>query len=84
MDKNYVVDTVCIDCMYFMEGYEVENPDWDKDTAEENLSPMGAVTSLYYDEDGINDFSYSMCYGCGTTLGGARYDFAVWENDDVA
>jgi len=30
------------------------------------------------DGNGIHDFSWDACEGCGSTLGGARYRFAVW------
>ena len=29
-------------------------------------------------EDGVVDFSWSRCEGCGSTLGGARYRMALW------
>ena len=28
--------------------------------------------------EGIDDFSWGACPGCGSTLGGARYRLAVW------
>lgn len=31
------------------------------------------------DENGIDEFSWRRCDGCGSTLGGARYRLAVWE-----
>jgi ribosomal protein L37AE/L43A len=30
-------------------------------------------------ENGIDDFSWRSCEGCGSTLGGARYRLAVWS-----
>jgi ribosomal protein L37AE/L43A len=30
-------------------------------------------------EDGIQDFSWSRCDGCGSTLGGSRYRLAVFD-----
>lgn len=35
-------------------------------------------------ENGITDFSWSRCEGCGSTLGGARYRLHVWAREDVA
>jgi hypothetical protein len=30
-------------------------------------------------ENGIQEFSWRSCEGCGSTLGGARYRLAVWS-----
>lgn len=30
--------------------------------------------------EGITDFSWTRCGCCGSTLGGARYRMAVWED----
>lgn len=79
-DHEYDTAEVCVDCVSFLEGYDVDNADWDYDLAEENLGGIGHVTSLYYDEDGVDDFSYSLCYGCNTTVGGTRYKVAVWDD----
>lgn len=29
--------------------------------------------------DGIHEFSWSWCEGCGSALGGSRYRLAVWS-----
>ena len=29
--------------------------------------------------DGIHEFSWSSCDGCGSTLGGSRYRLSLWE-----
>lgn len=31
-----------------------------------------------YDESGMQDFSWSSCDGCNSTLGGSRYRLAYW------
>lgn len=32
------------------------------------------------DDDGLQEFSWTACQGCGSTLGGARSRLAVWED----
>jgi hypothetical protein len=32
-------------------------------------------------EDGITDFSWSRCHGCGSHLGGSRYRLSLWKEN---
>jgi len=82
---------VCVDC-YFTHHYgavehdgrwyagESDTPcdreplsrlaDWDADIADNTDSETG---------DGIDEFSWRSCEGCGSTLGGSRYRLAILD-----
>lgn len=71
---------VCLDC-YWMHHYgrsASDDPAYVPDRR-----PLSLITSEAWDftdsetGDGIADFSWSPCEGCGSNLGGARYRLAV-------
>lgn len=80
---------VCTDC-YFAHHYGAEKrgEEWFVDGGQEpcDREPLtlleGSVIADNTDSetgDGINEFSWRDCHGCGSTLGGARYRLTVWE-----
>jgi len=77
---------VCADCMIgnVNEGehlyYKVNGATFDADTTPNFDVDVDELPREEWPEDGngIHDFSWSACEGCGSTLGGARYRFAVW------
>jgi hypothetical protein len=36
------------------------------------------------DENGIQDFSWSRCHGCGSPLGGSRYRLHLWKREEAS
>ncbi len=84
--------TVCVDC-YFAHHYGAvkdEQGQWfagESDTPCDreplNLCSMDDELADNTDSEtgeGIQDFSWSSCDGCGSTLGGARYRLAVFQS----
>lgn len=62
-------DNTCSDHYY--------EQDCSKNEDGENTEPCAQCGSSD-DENGMDDFSWSWCAGCGSTLGGSRYRLAVW------
>lgn len=81
---------VCVDC-YFVHhyGYEADNIDENGLIRETGLKAMGRLDDVHpfrvtdntdsETGEGIEEFSWRNCAGCGSTLGGARYRLAIWE-----
>lgn len=81
---------VCIDC-YIAHHYGAVESDgaWfagDSDTPCDRepltLIDQDAEVTDWTDSEtgeGEDDFSWSTCEGCGSTLGGSRYRLAVWR-----
>jgi len=81
---------VCTDC-YFAHHYGAVEVDgeWfagesDSPCDREPLSRLADCDSLADNTDsetgeGLQDFSWSQCEGCGSTLGGARYRLALFD-----
>lgn len=80
---------VCTDC-YFAHhfGAHEHEGQWyagDSDTpcAMEPLNRLGFHLADNTDSEtgeGIDEFSWQTCDGCGSTLGGSRYRLAVWSD----
>jgi hypothetical protein len=80
---------VCTDC-YFAHHYGAHSHDgrWfagESDTPADR-EPLGRLAGLELADDtdsetgeGIDDFSWRSCEGCGSSLGGARYRLAIFE-----
>jgi hypothetical protein len=86
---------VCTDC-YFAHHYgpyQDENGVWfsnfNSDTPSDR-EPLSRIVGATYvadntdseTGDGVDEFSWSTCDGCGSTLGGSRYRLAVWFDND--
>lgn len=80
---------VCVDC-YFAHHYGAHEHEgeWfagesDTPSDREPLSLLEGFDIADNTEsstgEGIDDFSWQSCSGCGSTLGGSRYRIAIWE-----
>jgi hypothetical protein len=85
---------VCTDC-YFAHHYgTTSQPTADGETVwysgesdeSADREPLARLTECELSDntdsetgEGIDDFSWSSCDGCGSTLGGSRYRLAVWS-----
>jgi hypothetical protein len=91
--RNYSDAWVCTDC-YFAHhyGYLQHNraylvgPDFDPDKDVAECEPLALLAGLDLSdnvdsetENGIAEFSWTSCDGCGSRLGGSRYRLAVWK-----
>jgi len=69
-DDRLVTDNTC------------DNHLWRPDIDDDGLGFPCPHCTGESDEDGIEDFSWRSCQGCGSTLGGARYRLAIHDKED--
>ena len=91
MTTTYLDIWVCTDC-YFAHhyGWHEHEGKWyaGESDSPADREPLGLVDDgLQLADntdsetgDGIDDFSWSSCSGCGSTLGGSRYRLAVFDS----
>lgn len=90
MTTTYLDDIwVCVDC-YFSHhyGYHKHEGEWyagESDTPSDR-EPLSLVSDYELADntdsetgEGIDDFSWRSCEGCGSTLGGSRYRLAIFD-----
>ncbi len=93
MSEDYGEAWVCTDC-YFAHHYGAHEHEgqWfagESDTAADR-EPLCKLEGYELADntdsetgEGMDEFSWRSCDGCGSTLGGARYRLAVFERADV-
>jgi ribosomal protein L37AE/L43A len=71
-----IADNTCSD-HYYGQNPEVDEDDYDRFT--EACEQCGSFSN----ENGIREFDWSRCDGCGSPLGGHRYRLHLWMREDV-
>lgn len=86
MEQEYVDIWLCEECMFFEVNGELPEDDDRAKEIEEGLAKLGRVSSNFGssedEEDGYREFSWSPCDCCHTPLGGSRYRFALWLEEE--
>jgi hypothetical protein len=76
---------VCTDCYWVLHFGDPspDEPEYQPDREPLGLVGTGDLTDWTDSEtdEGIQEFSWSSCDGCGLTLGGSRYRLAYWSAD---
>lgn len=76
LDGFEVADNTCSNHYYGQSCATVE--DEDADNYGENVEPCEQCGSSD-DDNGIEEFSWRSCGGCGSHLGGSRYRLHLWK-----
>lgn len=71
-----ISDNTCSDHYYGQDGYEAD-PD-DDDSEQAPCEHCGSND----DDNGLEEFSWRSCEGCGSHLGGSRYRLHIWKIEE--
>ena len=86
MAQEYVDIWLCEECMFFEVNGELPEDGERAQEIEEGFDRLGEVSSNFGSsedgEDGYCEFSWAPCDCCGTQLGGSRYRYALWLQEE--